>query len=151
MLSDPAGGMFGIWQPAAHTGFGKYNEPGSVTWDELHSKDFTKTKDFYGSVFGWTYTMTGDTDDFRYATAEIDGQPVAGMMDSHAFLPADVPTHWAVYFSTADVDAASAKAVELGGTIVRPAEDTPFGRIAELLDSTGAGFRLHTDISQSGA
>jgi predicted enzyme related to lactoylglutathione lyase len=147
VLADPAGGVFGLWQPGTHTGFGKYNEPGSVTWDEHHSKDFAATKRFYQSVFGWAYNDASDTDEFRYSTAQIDGQDVAGLMDSKAFLPPNVPTHWAVYFSSADVDASCAQAAKLGGTVVRPPEDTPFGRIADLLDSTGAGFKLHTDIS----
>lgn len=38
VLIDPAGGAFGIWQPGKHTGFNKYNEPNSVTWDEYTAK-----------------------------------------------------------------------------------------------------------------
>ena len=33
----------------------------------------------------------------------------------------------------------------LGGTIVLPAEDTPYGRIASAADSTGATFKLRAD------
>ncbi len=47
------------------------------------------------------------------------------MMGSAGFLPAEVPSHWAAYFNVADVDAAVGSAVALGGTIRRPAEDTP--------------------------
>jgi len=49
-----------------------------------------------------------------------------------------------VYFSVDDVDAAAAKAVELGGTVLRDPEDTPFGRMADLTDATGAPFKLHS-------
>jgi predicted enzyme related to lactoylglutathione lyase len=145
VLIDPAGGAFGLWQPAGHTGFEKYNEPGSVTWDEYHSRDFETSSAFYSKLFGWTIEYTSDTDDFRYITANLgSGDNVAGMMDSHTFLPPGAPSMWTVYFSTADVDASSAKAVELGGTVIRPAEDSPFGRLAELSDSTGALFKLHS-------
>jgi hypothetical protein len=147
MLADPAGAVFGIWQPAGHTGFGKYNEPNSVSWDELHSKDYQASKDFYGKVFGLEYQTAGDTDEFRYFTGQVAGQDVFGLMDSKAFLPAEVPSHWAVYFGVSDVDAACAKAVELGGSIVRPPEDTPYGRLADLSDPTGANFKLHAPIS----
>lgn len=143
ILRDPAGAVFGLWQPGSHTGFGKYNEPGSVTWDEHHSKDFAASTAFYPSVFGWHLAPMSDTDEFRYTIAEVDGETVAGLMDSHSFLPAEVPSHWAVYFSVADVDAAVAKAVELGGTSLRAAEDTPFGRLADMSDPTGAPFKLH--------
>jgi predicted enzyme related to lactoylglutathione lyase len=147
MLADPAGAVFGIWQPTGHTGFEKYNEPNSVGWDELHSKDYQASKDFYGSVFGWTYQTTADTDDFRYFTGQIGGEDVMGLMDAKSYLPAEVPSHWAVYFGVSDVDAACAKAVELGGSIVRPAEDTPYGRIADMNDPTGANFKLHAPIA----
>jgi predicted enzyme related to lactoylglutathione lyase len=144
-LIDPAGAMVGLWEAGAHTGFGKYNEPGSVTWDENHSKNFAASTAFYQSVFGWGFEKTGDTDEFRYYQGQVNGETVAGLMDSAGFLPAEVPSHWAVYFSVADADEAQAKAVELGATILRPAEDTPFGRMVDLLDSTGAPFKLHSD------
>jgi predicted enzyme related to lactoylglutathione lyase len=146
ILVDPAGAAFGLWQPATFFGFGKYNEPNSVTWDEIHSKDFSTTVSFYTSLFGWSLDKTSDSDEFRYYQGQIDGNTVAGMMDSHAFLPPDVPSHWAVYFSVVDTDAAVARAVELGATVVRPPEDTPFGRIADLSDPTGAQFKLHSSV-----
>ena len=72
-----------------------------------------------------------DTDEFRYTTAAVGDEDVAGLMDSSSFLPAEVPSHWAVYFSVADADEACGKATELGGAVIRPPEDTPFGRLAE--------------------
>jgi len=149
ILSDPAGAVVGLWQPGQHTGFGKYNEPGSVAWDELHSKDFDASTSFYAEVFGWRLEPTSDTDDFRYYTGQLNGEPVAGMMDSKRFLPPEVPSMWTVYFSTTDVDSACERVTAGGGRVIRPPEDTPFGRIAELADPTGALFKLHSDISDS--
>ncbi|MFL6161311.1 MAG: VOC family protein [Jatrophihabitantaceae bacterium] len=149
IVADPAGAVVGLWQPGQHTGFGKYNEPGSVTWDELHSKDFETSKSFYSQVFGWQLEPTSDTDEFRYCTGQVNGEPVAGVMDSARFLPPEVPSMWTVYFSTADVDAACERATAGGGRLIRPPEDTPFGRIAELADPTGAMFKLHQEIAQS--
>jgi predicted enzyme related to lactoylglutathione lyase len=37
-----------------------------------------------------------------------------------------------------------AKVTELGGSVVRPAEDTPFGRIAVVADNHGAVFSVIT-------
>jgi predicted enzyme related to lactoylglutathione lyase len=45
------------------------------------------------------------------------------------------------------VDDAVAKAQELGGSVVQQAEDTPYGRIAIVTDSTGAFFRLHQELA----
>ena len=144
VLLDPSGAAIGLWQPASHTGFGRYNEPGSVTWDEHLSKNFAASCAFYIAVFGWELEVMSDTDEFRYSTAKVDGETVAGLMDAASFLPEQVPSHWAVYFSVADADEAVAKVVALGGTVLRPAEDTPFGRIADLIDSTGAPLKLHS-------
>lgn len=151
VLADPAGGIFGVWQPGSHAGFTKYNEPGTVTWDEHHSKDFAKTTPFYETVFGWHLDKISDTAEFRHYQAQIDGDTVAGLMDSQAFLPAEVPSHWAVYFSVADVDAAIVKLTGLGGSVLRPAQDTPFGRVADVADPTGAMFKLHTAIETAGS
>jgi predicted enzyme related to lactoylglutathione lyase len=144
VLIDPAGGAVGLWQAAKHTGFTKYNEPGSVTWDELQTKDFAAARAFYADVFGWTYDVTSDTDDFRYLTAKLGDDQVAGLMDAAAFLPPEVPSHWAVYFTVADVDEAVAVAVTGGATVQMAPEDTPFGRMAQLSDPTGATFHLHS-------
>ncbi|HEX2804724.1 MAG TPA: hypothetical protein VHN80_00970, partial [Kineosporiaceae bacterium] len=38
---------------------------------------------------------------------------------------------------------AAAGVVELGGTVTRPAEETPFGRMADVSDPNGAPFKLH--------
>jgi hypothetical protein len=47
-----------------------------------------------------------------------------------------------VYFRTDDADASIARARELGGSVIQPAEDTPYGRLATLADPTGAAFKL---------
>lgn len=143
VLVDPAGAVVGLWQAGEHTGFTRYDEPGSVIWDEVHSKGFGASRDFYARVFGWTYDVSGDTDDFRYLTAKVGGEPVAGLMDSARFLPPEVPSHWAVYFAVGDVDEAQERAATLGATVLMSAADTPFGRIADLVDPTGAPFKLH--------
>jgi predicted enzyme related to lactoylglutathione lyase len=144
VLVDPAGAVVGLWQAGEHPGFTRYDEPGSVVWQETYSKSFGASRDFYAEVFGWSYDVTGDSDDFRYLTAKVGGAPVAGLMDSARILPDTVPSHWAVYFGVEDTDAAQAVATAHGATVLMGAEDTPFGRIADLLDPTGAPFKLHS-------
>ncbi|SER34464.1 VOC family protein [Microlunatus flavus] len=144
VLVDPAGAVVGLWQAGEHPGFGRFEEPGSVVWAETHSKSFGASRDFYARVAGWTYDVTADSDEFRYLTAQVDGRPVAGLMDSARFLPDAVPSHWAVYLGVEDADAAQAVAEAHGATVLMGAEDTPFGRIADLVDPTGAPFKLHS-------
>ena len=54
------------------------------------------------------------------------------------------PSGWNVYFEVADVDAALAQVTALGGKIIEPAQDTPYGRMARVEDPTGTTFRLVT-------
>ena len=63
-------------------------------------------------------------------------------MDASGFLPEGVPAHWPVYFAVPDTDAALDRVVDLGGSVVQPAENTPYGRLAAAADPTGATFKL---------
>jgi predicted enzyme related to lactoylglutathione lyase len=142
VVSDPGGAVIGMWQPGLHHGFGVYAEPGTPTWFELHTRDYDAAVGFYRDVFRWDTHVVSDTPEFRYTTLGEDDDALAGIMDASGSLPDGVPAHWAVYFGVEDTDAALAKTVELGGAIVVPAADTPYGRLAAATDATGAAFRL---------
>lgn len=141
-VTDPGGAMIGAWQPGDHKGFEVVAEVGAPGWFELLARDYDKSVAFYREVFGWeTHTMS-DGPDVRYTTLFADEAAAAGIMDAAGMLPEGVPAHWSVYFVVADTDAAVAKATELGGTLVQPAEDTPHGRMATLTDVTGGMFKV---------
>ena len=105
------------------------------------SRDFEGAKAFYAAVFGYEY---GDmsTDGFSYATLLINGQQVVGGIGAYPEEAAGHAAFWGVYFGTGDTD----KSVELttahGGSIVRPAADSPYGRMAIVADNQGAVFSL---------
>lgn len=142
-VMEPGGSFVGLWQPGTHTGSGRVNEAGAPCWHELHCRDYAGSLGFYRDVLGWETKTLGDTDEFRYTQVVADGEPVAGVMDSAAFLPEGVPSVWMLYLGVDDVDAACARAVELGGTVTEQPVDTPFGRMAQLADPTGAILKLH--------
>ena len=142
VVTDAGGAAIGIWQPGLHRGFGIHGEPGTPTWFELFTRDYDASVEFYRQVFGWDTHVAGDTPEFRYTTLGEGESQLAGIMDASGFLPEGVPAHWSIYFGVEDADAALAKIVELGGSVVRPAEDTPYGRLAEAADPTGAHFKL---------
>jgi hypothetical protein len=141
MAADPGGAVFGLWQARQHTGVRLANEPGSLTWNENLSRDFDGNKAFYQAVFGFEYGDIGDTR-FRYATLKAGGSEVGGIGELDSGLPAEVQAHWSVYFAVEDTDAAVATASGLGGATVRPAWDSPYGRIAVVADDHGAVFSL---------
>lgn len=53
-----------------------------------------------------------------------------------------MPSFWQTYLGVRDLEAAAAKAVELGGEVIREPWDSPFGRLCLLADSTGATVTL---------
>lgn len=141
VAADPGGAVFGIWQARAHSGMQLANEPGAVCWNENMSRDFDGNKAFYGAVFGYGYDdMSGD--DFRYATFKTTGDPLGGIGDIGGMAPAETPAHWMTYFAVDDADEAVAKAIKLGGRLIRPAWDSPYGRMAMLADDQGTVFAI---------
>lgn len=142
MAADPGGAVFGVWQAAAHTGIQLANEPGAVIWNENMSRDFEANKAFYHAVFGYEYDDMSDGE-FRYATFRTTGDSLGGIGDMAGTpVPADVPAHWMTYFNVADADATVEVASKLGGSVVRPAWDTPYGRMAILSDDQGSVFAI---------
>lgn len=140
-VTDVGGAVIGAWQPGEHTGFGVYGEPGTPGWFELHTRDWDGALAFYREVFGEEIEIVSDTPELRYAVFTDGEDQVAGIMDAAGF-PEDAPAQWSIYFTTDDADASIVHAVALGASVVHPAEDTPYGRLAALTDPTGAGFKL---------
>jgi predicted enzyme related to lactoylglutathione lyase len=121
------------------------NEVGTPNWFELLTRDYDASVDFYRDVFKWEPHTASDTAELRYTTlGEGDGM-LAGIMDASAFLPEGAPAQWSIYFGVEDVDASLEQVAALGGTIVRPGEDTPWGRMAQAADPTGTQFKLITN------
>jgi predicted enzyme related to lactoylglutathione lyase len=145
VLVDPTGAPLGAWQAGTFPGFTVLGEHGTPSWFELFTRDYAAAVDFYRSVFRWDTNTMSDTDDFRYTTMRdphSDGE-LAGIMDAGAILPDGVAASWSVYWKVDDVDATVAQIASLGGSILAPADDTPYGRMATVADPAGAQFKLH--------
>jgi len=143
VAADPTGAVFGRWEAGTMPGFGATGEPGAWAWCDLRTDQPDAAREFYGAVFGWEYTavpMAGD--EYTTFTAPGAAAPAGGigpMMGADGASP-----HWLNYFAVADVDASVAKATELGGTVLAPAFDSPFGRMAPIADPAGAGLMIMT-------
>jgi predicted enzyme related to lactoylglutathione lyase len=136
---DKAGAVFGVWQAGRTTGVGVANEPGSLTWNEHLSGDFEGSKAFYQAVFGYEYDdMSGDG--FQYAAIKVAGNVVGGIGSA----PEGRSPGWGTYFAVADTDGAVAKVTDLGGSVIQPPWDTPFGRTAIVADNHNAVFSVIT-------
>lgn len=142
MLTDPTGAPVGLWQPIEHPGFQVIGEVGAPVWHQLTTNEFAKALDFYREVFGWQTQTVSDTAEFRYATASFDGDDLLGVMDGGCISPEGAPPNWNFFLGADDVDKTLALIVANGGSVLRDAEDTPYGRLAAAADPTGAMFNL---------
>ena len=141
-VMHPGAGGLGIWQAGNHTGAELVNEPVSLAWNELLSRDVDGAKSFLRSVFGLD-PQDQDFEGMTYTTLNLGGKGVGGLMAMPAQMPEGVPSFWQVYFSVADADATVAKAQELGATVMMEPMDAPgIGRMAALTDPQGVGFSV---------
>jgi len=140
---DPTGGVFAIWQPNQHIGAQLIYEPNTLGWNELTTRDVDRALAFYTAVFGWTIAEHGPPGaPVMYREIQVGDRTVAGCMEMDDKWPAEVPTHWMVYFVVDDCDAMAAKMSELGGTVMVPPTDIEPGRFAMGFDPQGAAFSV---------
>lgn len=142
LVAAPDGAAVGLWEPGTFAGYGLHNEAGTPVWHELQTREYARALEFYRAVLGWETEVMSDTDEFRYSVMARDGVQYAGVMDGAGFVPDGVPPTWLTYVGVEDVDATLAVAEELGGAVQLPAEDTEFGRLAQIADPTGAVIKL---------
>ncbi|HUG83423.1 MAG TPA: VOC family protein [Euzebya sp.] len=110
-----------------------------VTWFEVHTPDPTRSKTFYGQLFGWTFNdeVPG------YSTVLLgDAAPIGGGIASTG--PAHRPMT-VFNIQVPDVQA-SCDAVEgAGGKVAMPPQTTPDGlHFAYLTDPDGSTFGVWT-------
>lgn len=128
---DPTGARFGAWQAGLLAGSAVHDEHGAYCWNELHTRDVARAREFYAAVFGYRYDEVGDGITRRYATFTVPGGagPAGGINDA-TLAGGDRPAVWLTWFQVDDVDAAVAAAVDLGGHVLTGAETTSTGRMA---------------------
>lgn len=142
VLIDPTGAQIGVWQPIEFPGFTELGVPGTPGWFELLTRDYERAVEFYREVFGWDARVMSDTPEFRYTTLGEGEHALAGIMDAAGSLAADEDPHWSAYFIVSDTDATVSTAKKLGGRVLFEAQDTPYGRMARLVDAGGSQFQV---------
>ncbi len=140
VIQDPTGAVFAVWQAKENAGAGVYQQYGAYCWQELGTTDTQKAKDFYTTLFGWgTEQFPGP---MEYTVFKSGDQGIAGLYQLTPEM-GPIPPHWLTYFAVADCDATVQKAGELGGSVMKPAEDIPgVGRFAILRDPASAVFAI---------
>jgi uncharacterized protein len=137
VISDPEGAVFALWQPGTQIGAGVVNEPGTLSWNDLATRDPEGAQRFYGELFGWTFDPVAPI----YLTIR-NGEQMNGGVRVMGRGEEQVPPHWLPYFAVDDLGAAVALANDLGGKALAPPMEVPAGRFAALADPHGAAFAL---------
>jgi hypothetical protein len=113
-------------------------QPGHFCWNELVVPDDAAAQRFYTQLLGWTTEPFGAGMD--YTVLRKDGVGVGGLMKAPE---PGIPAQWVPYVIVGDVDAAVAKAAQLGAKVCKAGFDIPeVGRIAVLADPQGAVFGI---------
>jgi predicted enzyme related to lactoylglutathione lyase len=140
MAMDPSGAVFGLWQSGNHIGATITDEPGSMSWCELNTRDAVKARDFYCALYGLTWERVPG--EMEYYTLKRGETNLAGVLQMDKNWPEVIPAHWMPYFAVANTDDTIKQAVQLGGRAVSETLDTPYGRLAALMDPYGATFTV---------
>jgi uncharacterized protein len=113
---------------------------GTPCWVDLQTTDQSAGKQFYSSLFGWTYDdRQSPGDGGVYSMAMVNGETVAAIAPMPPGAPAGRPTAWNTYIAVDKVDAAVDNVGPVGGQVLMPAFDIgDAGRMAFVADPTGA-------------
>jgi predicted enzyme related to lactoylglutathione lyase len=120
---------------------------GTFSWIDLGTTDVEGAKAFYGGLFGW---QLEDLSTARggYTMCSLQGRDVAGIR-RHA---EDEGTGWGSSITVEDTDRATARARELGATVLaEPFDVLDAGRMAVIADPTGASLCLWEPRAHIGA
>jgi predicted enzyme related to lactoylglutathione lyase len=112
--------------------------PGIFSWNELVTRDADASATFYASLLGWTREDT-DMGGFKYSMFKSGERPVAGMIQ---LSEDEAPVAWFAYVTVQDLDAAVAKATELGASVCKEITALSMGRFAIIVDPQGATLGL---------
>ena len=102
-----------------------------VVHAEIRSGDPDATRDFYSALFGWTYSE-GAFPGYTFVDTGVEGAlptaigPLQGGTDAVLF-----------FVGVEDVEATLARAEELGGTIIQPAQQVPGVTFGVFADAQG--------------
>ena len=108
--------------------------PGQLVHFELPARDTARARDFWSSLFGWS---------FRGAGGPIEYHLTEGVEPGGAIYPSDGEERGPiVYFDVADIDAGVARVGELGGEAEDKQPIPGVGWFARAWDTEGNPFSL---------
>lgn len=113
--------------------------PGMFCWTDLSTPNPDEARPFYEALFGWSSEEVPGGGGQPYTIFSLNEHQVAGMMiqppDQQA---SGFPPIWSSYVAVEDVDASTARARGLGGSVeLEPMDVGEAGRMSVVQDPTG--------------
>ena len=120
---DPTGVVFGLWQGNLMKGFGIDNVPGSFNWFDLPTTAPDTAAEFYTQAFGLQYNDMSGGGILQHGENQLASISTAGE---------GMPSAWNPIFTSADLAATEARAVELGCNVLVSNMPVPGGKISAV-------------------
>jgi predicted enzyme related to lactoylglutathione lyase len=104
---------------------------------ELQTQDLAKAKEFYSKLFDWQLEdMPVSGSEMGYTMIKV-GEGTGGGMFANP--DPKMPSHWLAYVGVDDIEASTAKARELGATVLQEVMQVgEYGWLSVIQDPTGA-------------
>jgi predicted enzyme related to lactoylglutathione lyase len=143
VIADPQGASISIYKPIEAMAPHDSSKHGEFCWRELLTVDQNAAFAFYSDIFGWERLHDHDMGPMGiYLIYGRNGQQLGGMFNMPKEMQA--PPSFLYYVNVDDLDAALARAKELGAKVLHGPMEVPGGaRIVQLLDPQGAPICLH--------
>ena len=122
-------------------------EVGTVGWIDLTVENAPEVRDFYREVVGWKVAeleMDGYSD---YCMNTPDSETTTAGVCHKRGPNAELPAHWMIYITVADLEQSMARCREHGGEVLGAVRSAgPSGRFCVIRDPGGAvaGLFQHT-------
>lgn len=111
--------------------------PGRLVHFELPADDAGRAQDFWGNLFGWTFSGFGEDAPVEYYMTEAGGEPAGAIYPTQRGERGPI-----VYFDTDDIDTAVTRVNELGGKAEGKQPIPNVGWFARAWDTEGNPFSL---------
>jgi len=116
--------------------------PGRVAWFDVTTSNLAGSTEFYGKLFGWSFSPLPGTDQAVEIVARGEGIGTLRVAEGRVS-----PFNGVIYVQVADIQGSCRKAAELGGTVV---PGFPFnltdriGAVAVVVDPGGHPVGLYS-------
>ena len=138
-ICDPGGGVVELREATSHPGAELVEEPGSIWWIELLTREIAAVRTFYSNLVGWNAAEVRFPHlENPYTVFKIGQESVAGAIQIERGWGA-LPPRWQVLFAVDHCDARLVRARALGGVNdLEPIDVPKAGRLVGIRDPADA-------------